>query len=66
MPVFHCVVMCVSAAGLLCDPRADGTFLVLPEDSLQAGPLCSCDSVFVGGGGHGGSRHHGWERPGIQ
>lgn len=48
------LLLCVSAAGLLCDPRADGSFLVLSEDSLQAGPLPSCDVVFVGGGGHGG------------
>lgn len=45
--------MCVSAAGLFCDPGADGAVLVLPEDPLQAGPLRSCDGVFVGGGGHG-------------
>lgn len=44
---------CVSAAGLLCDPGADGAVLVLPEDSLPAGPLHSCDGVSVGGGGHG-------------
>lgn len=48
---FHCV----SAAGLLCDPSADGAFLVLPEDPLQAGPLCSRDGVFVGSRGHGRS-----------
>lgn len=63
----HCVVtVCVSAAGLFCDPGADGAVLVLPEDSLQAGPLCSRAGVFVGGGGHGGGRHSGWKRPGIQ
>lgn len=56
----------VSAVGLLCDPGADGAFLVLPEDSLQAGPLCSCDGVFAGSGGHGRSRHSGWKTPGIQ
>lgn len=48
------LLLFVSAAGLLCDPRADGSVLVPPEDSLQAGPLHSCDGVFVGGGGHGG------------
>ncbi len=57
---------CVSAAGLLRDSGADGSLLVLPEDPLQAGPLCSRDGVFAGGGGHGGSRHSGWTKPGIQ
>lgn len=47
------MVLCVSAAGLLCDPGADGAVLVLPEDSLPAGPLHRCDGVSVGGGGHG-------------
>lgn len=49
------LLVCVSAAGLFCDPSVDGTFLVLPEDSLQADPLCGCDGVFVGGGGNGRS-----------
>lgn len=56
----------VSAAGLLRDPGADGSVLVLPEDSLQAGPLCSRVGVFAGGGGDGWSRHPGRKRPGIQ
>lgn len=60
------VTVCVSAAGLLCDPGADVTFLVFPEDSISGDPLCSCSSVFVGGGGHGRSWHSGWKRPGIQ
>lgn len=58
--------LCVSAARLLCDPSADAALLVLPEDSLPAGSLFSRHGVFAGGRGHGGGRHSGRERPGIQ
>lgn len=49
------VTACVSAAGLLRDPGADGAVLPLPKDSLQADPLCGRAGVSVGGGGHGRS-----------
>ena len=64
-PVSHYALV-VSAAGLLCDPGADAAVLGLPEDSLQASPLCSCAGVFVGGGSHGRGRHSGRKRPGVK
>lgn len=57
--------LCLSAAGLFCDPSADAAFLDVSEDALQAGPLCSCRCVFIGGGGHGGGRHCGRKRAGF-
>lgn len=65
-PVSRRARLCVAAAGLLCDPRADGAFLVPAEDSLQAGALCRRGGVLVGGGRHGGSRHRCRKTPGIQ
>lgn len=56
----------VSAAGLLCDPSADATFLVLPKNTLQTHPLFSCGGVFARGGGHGRSRHPCWKKSGSR
>lgn len=52
---YSSAVMCVVAAGLLCDPSADGAIMVLPEDPLQAAALHCRGRVSAWGWSDGGS-----------
>lgn len=64
--MFSSAILCVVAAGLLCDPGADGALVVLPEDPLQAAALHRRGRVCAWGRSDGGSRPACWKRPGLK